>query len=738
VLGTALLDGTGQASFTTTALALGGHSVTASYAGDANFTGITSAAVAPSVSQAATTVALSSSGTPSAVGQPVTFTATVTAQAPGSGTPTGTVVFLDGTTELGRADLDATGVAAFTYGALSAGGHAITASYLGDTNFTAGTSGALTQDVSATLIATTTALTSSAQASVYSQSVTLTAVVTPGSGTGVPVGLVTFLDGAVVLGTATLDATGQATLTTALLAVGNHNLTAMYGGDGTYSANTSPVLAQAVSQAATSTTLTSDTAAAVYGQAITFTARVGAVGPATGVPTGTVTFLDSTTVLAVVALDATGSASFNTTLPLGGHSITVAYGSDGNFLASTSDALSQSVGQAATTAVVQSSASPSAPTQPVTFTATVRAVAPGAGTPTGTVVFLDGTTELGRAALDGNGVATFTYGGLDVGSHDITASYLGDANFSGITSPAVIQVVSASLTATTTVAVSSSPAAVYGQAVTFTATVMPRSGTATPTGTVTFLDGATVLGMGTLDASGRATFTTALLGVGSHSITAVYADNGGFTRSTSPALAQVVNRATTTTTVTSSAVTAVHGQSVTLTATVRADAPGGGVPTGTVTFLDGATVLATVMLDAQGQAAYTTSQLSTGSHSITAVYGGDGNFSGLHAVGLTQVVNRATTSVSLSSDSPAASYGQAVTFTATVSAVAPGAGAPTGTVTFRDGDTVLAVVVVDASGRATFTTSTLAVGSHSITASYDGGPDFSTALSDLLAQLINP
>jgi hypothetical protein len=82
----------------------------------------------------------------------------------------------------------------------------------------------------------------------------------------------------------------------------------------------------------------------------------------------------------------------------------------------------------------------------------------------------------------------------------------------------------------------------------------------------------------------------------------------------------------------------VYGEPVTFTATVTPDDPGAGVPTGQVAFLDGVTVLDIETLDAQGQAAFTTADLAVGSHGILAVYGGDGNFIGRTAIGLTQVV----------------------------------------------------------------------------------------------------
>ena len=77
----------------------------------------------------------------------------------------------------------------------------------------------------------------------------------------------------------------------------------------------------------------------------------------------------------------------------------------------------------------------------MTFTATVTAKSPGGGIPTGTVTFKDGPSTLGTATLNGSGQAMFTTSTLAAGSHPITASYGGDANFKGGTSPKFTQTV---------------------------------------------------------------------------------------------------------------------------------------------------------------------------------------------------------------------------------------------------------------------------------------------------------
>ncbi len=275
-------------------------------------------------------------------------------------------------------------------------------------------------------------------------------------------------------------------------------------------------------------------------------------------------------------------------------------------------------GSAATATSLSSVPNPSVFGQGVTFTATVSPVAPGAGAPSGTVSFFDGTAVLGTRALSG-GQATLASASLAVGLHTITAVYGGDANFSGSTSGALTQTVNRASTPTS---LSSGPSvSVFGQGLTFTATVgAVAPGAGTPSGTVSFFDGTAVLGTRTLS-GGQATLASASLAVGVHTITAVFGGDGNFSGSTSGALIQTVNKASTTTSLSAGRC------GITLTATVSPVAPGAGTPSGTVSFFDGTTGIGTRTLSG-GQATLATASLAVGLHTITAVYGGDANFTG--------------------------------------------------------------------------------------------------------------
>lgn len=280
---------------------------------------------------AASTTGVSSSLNPAKPGESVTFTATVSGAA---GTATGTVTFKDGATTLGTGTLSG-GTATFATSALTLGAHSITASYGGDSNYLASTSGTMTQVIGNPT--TTTSVTSSLNPARLGQSVTLTATVSSSSGT--PAGTVTFYDGAVQLGTGTL-AGGSATFSTSALAIGNHRITVVYADSPDHKGSTSPALTQVVIETGTTTTLVSSRNPSEVGQAVTFTASVTSLG---GTPTGSVTFRNGGTVIGTGTL-AGGSASFTTSsLTKGSHVITAAYDGDGGFTASTSAGLTQAV-----------------------------------------------------------------------------------------------------------------------------------------------------------------------------------------------------------------------------------------------------------------------------------------------------------------------------------------------------------------------------------------------------------
>jgi hypothetical protein len=200
--------------------------------------------------------------------------------------------------------------------------------------------------------ATTTSISSSANPSVFGQSVTFTATVST-AGLGTPSGNVQFFDGANPIGgTIALNASGQAQVTTSALTVGSHTITAQYAGDVPSGFNSSSGSLtgnpQVVNKASTTTSLASNQTNPIgTGTPATFTATVSPVAPGAGTRTGTVTFNRNGVAVSScvnVAINGSGQANCNLTFTLAGnYNITAVYSGDGNFNASTSVTFVQQV-----------------------------------------------------------------------------------------------------------------------------------------------------------------------------------------------------------------------------------------------------------------------------------------------------------------------------------------------------------------------------------------------------------
>ena len=611
-----------------------------------------------------TTTTVTASANPSTIGSAVTFTATVAA---GVGTPTGTVTFMNGATSLGTFALNGAGVATLSTSALPLGTTSITAVYSGDAGDATSTSAVYSQVVNQAV--STTVVTASPDPTSVNQTKTLTATVTSTAGT--PTGTVSFYEGITFLSTVALDGTGVASLSTANLPVGPGTISAVYSGDANNAGSTGTD-AILIIQDNTNTSLSSPTPSS-FGQSITLTASVTTDFGA--IPTGTVSFFDGPSLLGTVTLDSGSTATFTTaSLAVGSHSLTADYNGDTNDAASNSTPFSQVVNQAAATASLTSTPNPSSFGQTATLTVLVAPVAPGAGIPTGTVSFFDGSSLLGTVPLDGTGTGTLTTSTLDVGAHAITAVYGGDVDFTGATSAVDSQTVDQAAT-TTVVNTIPNPSA-YGQTVTLIATATPVApGVGIPTGSVSFFDGTTLLGSAPLGGMATAVISTAALSAGEHAITAVYAGDTGFSGDTSAVYTQTVVQATTTATLTAAPSPSTFGQSVTLTTVVTPVPLVAGTPTGSVSFFDGSTLLGSVTLDGTGTATLSTSALSVGTHVITSVYSNsDGNFAGTTASPASETVNQADTTLGLVAAANPSVYGQSVTLTATATPTAPGAG----------------------------------------------------------------
>lgn len=198
---------------------------------------------------------------------------------------------------------------------------------------------------------------------------------------------------------------------------------------------------------------------------------------------------------------------------------------------------------------------------------------------------------------------------------------------------------------------------------------------------------------------------------------------------TLPPLPVVETQSTVSTTTPTSAL----GASVTFNASVTSAALT--KPAGNISLFDKSTSIATTTLDSSGNASFSTSSLSVGTHAISVRYAGDATHSpSTSGTSLSVTINRATTSTAISGGGSATFFGIPVTFTTAVTSTA---GTPTGTVSLLDGSTSVASATLDGSGHASFTLSTLTVGTHTISVAYGGDTDFATSASSTVSQTVN-
>jgi len=335
----ALWDDT--ASFTTSSLSGGNHTVLAVYSGDSTFLGSTSPVLTQNVICIGTTTGITAGNSASSYGQSVSFTAWVgpiVNNPPPVYLETGTVQFQIDGGNVGSPQTVAGYRAGYACSNLTVGSHSVVAVYSGDGNFAASTSPPFALDV--TRAATTTAVRSSNGPTAYGQPVTFTATTTPGAGNG-ETGNVQFqIDGGNVGSPVALSG-NTATFTTSTLSAGSHTVAAVYSGDGNFASSTSPSLVQTVTGIATSATVASNNATPSYGQPVTFTATVT---PASGSgETGNVTFQLDGGDLSTVALVGNTATYTTSALGAGSHTIVAIDSGDSNFAGSTSPTFTQTV-----------------------------------------------------------------------------------------------------------------------------------------------------------------------------------------------------------------------------------------------------------------------------------------------------------------------------------------------------------------------------------------------------------
>ena len=487
---------------------------------------------------------------------------------------------------------------------------------------------------------------------------------------------------------------------------------------------------------------------------ITFSTHLSS---ANGTPTGTVFFFENGLPIGAVPIDAQGNANFvvQNGAPFGLNSFYASYPGQGVFSPSVSIKLFCWF-QIPVTVTLSSSLDPSIIHNPVTFTADVSALTIN-GTPTGSINFSDNGSPLASVPLSLSTTtgpntittASFTTSNLAAGTHTIIATYVPTGNFSFGSTP-LVQTVLSGLPTTTTLAPATPNPADTLQPITLAASI--STGTATiATGTITFFDGTTSLGTATPDATGHATFITSTLTTGAHTLHAVYSGDTSFATSTSNNIVETVTANPTFTTLSISPTQSQAFQFFTVTVSISSltsvpFSPQSCTPVCTVTLTitglpnnQNSTVTAPVLGSGSATFKYA---LAVGTYSFTATFNGSSAFATNTSRTASETVVPAATTLTLAASPTTANQNQSVAFTSVFTAPLS-TEIPSGTITLLDGATPFATAPFTGnplSNTATITaaTSTLSAGTHIITASYPGGPNFLPATSAPITVIINP
>ncbi len=686
-----LASGAGSCDLTSTTA--GAKTLTASYAGDANYSS-SSDTEAHTVSQATPTVTITSDDPdPSPVGAPYTVEVSVTSPA---GTPTGTITISDGTDDCTTGALSG-GSASCTLTSTTAGAKTLTASYAGDANYTSGsdTEAHTVSQATPTVTITSDDPDPSPVGAAYTVEVSVT------SPAGTPTGTVTISDGTDDCTTGALTG-GSASCALTSTTGGSKTLTATYSGDANFT-TAQGTTDHTVALANPVVNIVGDTPdPSELGAAYTVSATVSGAG---ATPTGSVTIGDGTDSCVATLAGGSGNCALTSTTA-GAKTLTANYSGDGNY-ATGSDTDSHVVNQGTPTVLITGDTpDPSQVGSPITVSATVT----GLGTtPTGSITVDDG---------DANCVITLSGGAgscllipMTAGDKTLTANYGGDANYAtgSDTEAHTVDKITPSVTITDD---TPDPSEV-GQAYNVTVTVGSLIGT--PSGTVTISDGlddCTTPALAGGTASCDLTSTTA----GAKTLTASYAGDANFNAAEGTADHQV-DRAPATVTVTGTSPAPALGTAYTVSATVTGSFVDA---TGTVTISDGLDECTTPALSA-GSASCQLTSTTAGDKTLTATYSGDSNYA--TAQGTTsQTVAVGSSVVTITSDTPDPSpVGDSYTVAVSVS----GNGvAPSGTVDVGDGESSCQITL--AAGAGSCSLAGQSAGAKTLTASYSGDANYAS------------
>ncbi|MCL2509973.1 MAG: Ig-like domain repeat protein [Methanomassiliicoccaceae archaeon] len=567
-------------------------------------------------------------------GESVTFSAQVTTGHPGSGDPSAAnfvSFFVDGTF-IDHGEWNSLGVSELTL-SLPSGNHLITATLNESATFNPPSSDSLTQNVlnADTVITVTGVDLGASNATIWAN----LSVEPPGSASLSGLEVFFYADDNIALGSAYCTSDGKASLTLSYLEIaglvddvyGEHTIYAVFNGSTGLNSNTSGGFSFDAGFESTSITLTTDpTMTSLFGENISITATLLDSNDE-GIEGMTINFYDNGSWLGDGVTNSSGEANLPniTNLTTGNHLLSATFDGDDNEELNGSSGWTTLLVRAASTNLTFTvdPTSPQVYDNSITITATLSVVSPGEADLTGKlIIFKDFSTVLRTVPCDASGEASLTID-LPVGNHNLSVSFDRDGYLDmsydiasyEVNKSDTLTTLNADLVTTT-----------YGDKVTFTAAVTAvPPGTGTPAGTVEFFDDGVSMGTAQLDASGIATFATTTLSRLDHEITANYLGNDNYEPTVSSGVTvSVVAKATPITTLSATPYSTAVGKEATFIATVTSAE---GTPTGTVEFYNDGVLMGTGPIDADGKAAYSTSDLDIGTYPITAKYLGNDVFS---------------------------------------------------------------------------------------------------------------
>jgi hypothetical protein len=343
------------------------------------------------------------------------------------------------------------------------------------------------------------------------------------------------------------------------------------------------------------------------------------------------------------------------------------------------------------------------------------------------VVFLSGPTTLCTTALNGSGIATCTFTPSASGTLSISAQYQGDANHLSSSASLSLSVYDMSISLQF-----ASTQLTYPGATNVTVCVSGAT-KATPTGTVQIVDGTTVLTTLTLGGNGCAYwYISPGLNVGTHSITAVYSGDKNDPPGTSDPTVVTVSPVPANMSVSCWNSSFPYGGNYQCTVTVSSNA---GAAQGNITYsYDGSAPVAIAL--SGGNAGFTITKPAVGNQSLVIGYAQQTNYAAATSQTENFTVTPAPVNVALTPSTWYATQGTSITFQVAITSWSAGAPDDNGSVSFYKGSTLLATVPVNASGQASYATSSLPNGSDTITATYAGGTNYASGSSSVTITIV--